>query len=165
MAEAGFGAPDVNGDVSQPLGHTRDGNGWDAVKVSENNIADNPEIMGPAGRVNVTLSDIANYLTVHLQGARGEDVSGFLTAEDFVKLHTPVEGTNYAMGWISDNGRLLHSGSNTMWLAQVVMSGDKNTALFVVVNAADIHHSNSISERAVADVLDQLSQRANAAFD
>ena len=165
MADAGFGAPDIDGDVSQPLGHERDGSSYDEVKVTATTIADNPELMRPAGRVHASLADMGKYLAAHLQGARGEDVSGFLTADDFSKLHTPVDGSNYALGWISDNGRLHHNGSNTMWLAQMLLSTDKNTALYVVVNAADLSRSNSVAQAAVSDLLNELAQRSDAAFD
>ena len=164
MADAGFGAPDADGDRSQPLGHQRSGSKWKAVKVSADNIADNPEVLGPAGRVHASLADMAKYLAVHIQGARGEDVSGFLTADDFAKLHTPLDGRTYALGWISENGLLHHNGSNNMWLAQMIINADKNTGVFVVVNAADLTDQNSTAEKAVADVLDELSKRFTAAF-
>lgn len=165
MNDAGFGAPDVKSDLSQPVGHERSGSKWKPVKVTSSFIADNPEVLGPAGRVHASLADMAKYLAAHLQGARGEDVSGFLTAEEFAILHTPAENTNYAMGWVVNTGQISHSGSNTTWLARMMISADKNTALFVVINAADLNRSNSIVEKASEALLLELVKRSNAAFD
>jgi hypothetical protein len=71
-------------------------------------------------------------------------------------LHTPVDG--YAAGWgVSDGAdgrRLAHDGSNTMWLARIVLYPDANEALLIVCNAA-----GPAADAAVDDVTEALRAR------
>jgi len=115
MDSAGWGPPGVAGEADQPRGHRQGLFGFSAVEPGAS--ADNPPAMNPAGRAHMTMSDLMLFLDVHRRGAAGED-TGYLTAESFERLHTP-DG-NYALGWgVRDDGSLVHSGSNTMWLVSM----------------------------------------------
>ena len=60
MTNSGFGVPDDQDNLSQPVGHLSEGSGWKA-----NNV-DNPAVMGPAGTVHSSLEDMGNYIAAHL---------------------------------------------------------------------------------------------------
>jgi len=159
MTSSGFGVPDGQDNLSQPVGHLSEGSGWKA-----NNV-DNPAVMGPAGTVHSSLEDMGNYIAAHLAGARGNDITGLLTAAEFSKLHTATDNSDYALGWAVSDSALWHNGSNTKWLADIKIFPGKNVALFIVTNAADLHkEKNSNAFKAVAKLTDELVKRADAAF-
>ena len=159
MTNSDFGIPDVENNLSQPVGHLSQGSGWKA------NNKDNPAVLGPAGTVHSSLESVGHYIAAHLLGARGRDVNDFLTAEEFTKLHSPSENSDYALGWVIANNTLSHSGSNTMWLANIKIFPEKNTALFIVTNAADLENGqNSHALRAISTLSDELLKRADEAF-
>jgi len=159
MTSSGFGVPDAQDNLSQPVGHFSEGSGWKA------NNTDNPAVMGPAGIVHSSLEDMGNYIAAHLAGARGNDVTGLLTAVEFSKLHTAAENSYYALGWAIAGSTLSHNGSNTKWLADIKIFPGKNTALFIVTNAADLQkEQNSYSFKAVEELTDELIKRADVAF-
>lgn len=164
MTSAGFGAPDITGDIQQPVGHSQSGNSWQAVMVTDNEIADNPPVLGPAGTVHASLMDMAKYLSAHLIGASGESVTGFLSAEMFAILHQDTSGTGYSLGWGINDGVLIHSGSNTMWLAKAVVRPQNNTAIFVVTNAADLVASDSKAVYATDKLIEELRKRASLVY-
>ncbi|NQZ05753.1 MAG: beta-lactamase family protein [Algicola sp.] len=161
MTNSGFGAPDTLENLTQPVGHQMTGNSWRPIRSGN---TDNPAILGPAGTVHVTLTDMGNYLAAHLAGARGLDVDGLLSAAEFEKLHTPLAIGDYALGWGVVNNSLQHSGSNTMWLATMLINPEKNLALFVATNAADLNNQNSVAFKATNALIGQLSARATNAF-
>jgi CubicO group peptidase (beta-lactamase class C family) len=159
MASSGFGAPDVQDNLSQPVGHASQGSGWKASNT------DNPAVLGPAGTVHSNLEDIGNYIAAHLAGARGNDIAGLLSAAEFNKLHTAAENSNYALGWVVAENTIGHNVSNTMWLADIKIFSEKNTALFIATNAADLQkEQNSQAFKAVAELKGELVKRADAAF-
>jgi len=59
--------------------------------------ADNPAAIAPAGTVHCRLEDWAKFIAAHLAGARG--TGALLKAETYTKLHTPLTGQDYALGW------------------------------------------------------------------
>jgi len=159
MTSSGFGIPDVQNNLSQPVGHLSVGSGWKA------NNTDNPAVMGPAGTVHSSLENMGNYIAAHLMGARGNDVAGLLSAVEFSKLHTATENSDYALGWINKDSTLWHNGSNTKWLADIKIFSGKNTALFIVTNAADLQKKqNSKVFKAIEELTDELVKRADAVF-
>ncbi|MCP4271454.1 MAG: beta-lactamase family protein [Gammaproteobacteria bacterium] len=165
MHSAGFAAPDTLGTLAQPVGHIFDNNQWIAVDPAIEEISDNPVAMGPAGIVHGSLDDMAAYAALHLKGQRGEAVDNFLSAEAFSKLHTSVENNNYSLGWNVTEQGIYHDGTNTLWFALLVVNATKNTALFIVTNAADLDlGENSSAGKGVYDLLDELGTRADAAF-
>ena len=134
MTSAGFGGVGTPGQVDQPWGHGADGQ---PVKNSGPD-ADNPPVLGPAGRVHCTLADWARFIADILRGARGE--KALLNPAFYEMLQTPPFGGNYALGWIVTErdwggGKVLtHSGSNTMNLAVAWVAPLEDFAVLVVTN-------------------------------
>ena len=137
MTHSGFGAPGTPNAITQPWGHWDRNNGFEPV--SPGTDADNPQVFGPAGTVHTSLQDYTNFLIAHIDGWRGVD--GFLTAETFEVLHTPVN-QGAALGWgvIQSDAfpgmiELAHAGSNLRWYAVVRMVPELNRGALFVVNA------------------------------
>lgn len=154
MSSAGFGAPGTIGQVDQPWGHLS------LLGISVPRQDDNPALLGPAGTVHCSLADWAKFVSLHLRAGRGDPIGRgrehaervhgsrlrgqvLLRPEMFKTLHTPPPGERYAFGWgIAERPYitgplLMHSGSNTMWLATVAISPRHNIAFLVAANSAD----------------------------
>ena len=136
MSSAGFGTPATAGKVDQPWGHTA---GLMSLKpVPPGPGGDNPVAIGPAGTVHCSIGDLAKYAAFHLQGARGE--GQLLKADSFKKLHTPIAGQEYALGWLvvqrgwADGTTLTHAGSNTMFYTVIWIAPKKDFAVVVATN-------------------------------
>lgn len=136
MGSAGFGAAGRPGAVEQPWPHTRDGK-----PVEPGPHADNPSVMGPAGRVHCSLPDWARFVADHLRGARGEP--GLLRAETYRKLHaTPYPDRFYTVGGWGGRARgpraggpvLAHDGSNTLNHASAWLAPARDFAVLVATN-------------------------------
>jgi len=137
MSSAGFGAPASPGKIDQPWGHTHTLLG--GIKpVAPGLGADNPLAISPAGAVHCSMADLARYVRFHLAGERGE--SKLLSAASFKKLHQPVAGGDYALGWIvlqrkwAHGAALMHNGSNTMFYAVIWAAPQRNCAIVVASN-------------------------------
>jgi len=136
MKSAGFGAPATPGKVDQPWGHVfRDGK---LVSIPPAPSGDNPAAIGPGGTVHCSVLDFARYANFHLQGDRG--TGKLLKKETFAKLHTPIPGQEYALGWIvvqrpwAKGRALTHMGSNTMNTAVVWIAPEVDFAVVVMTN-------------------------------
>lgn len=130
ITSAGFGAPTGDGPNDQPRGHTMGAEGDAPVPPN----ADNPAALGPAGRVHMSMRDIARYLLAHAQSD-----SEFLSSESWETLHSTPFGGNYAMGWVvTDEHSRWHNGSNTMWYAEVAFNSLEGKVAAVVVNDGDL---------------------------
>ncbi len=166
MVQSGFGAPATNGHVAQPVGHTLINGNWKPVDPSIEN-ADNAPVLGPAGTVHTTLDDMAAYIGLHLKGLRGQSIDGFLDSHEFEKLYEPFPDSNYALGWVIDDDQSIwHNGSNTLWYAMIIVNEEKNTALFVVTNAADLDkNTDSKADKAITELVNKLNSRAETAFE
>jgi CubicO group peptidase (beta-lactamase class C family) len=136
MNSAGFGAPASLGKVDQPWGHA----GTEMKPVPPGPKADNPPAIGPAGTVHCSLADFAHYAALHALGEKHGTL--FLKRASFVKLHTPVAGQDYALGWISvprswaGGNALNHHGSNTMFFAVIWIAPAKDAVFVAATNAA-----------------------------
>lgn len=131
MNSAGFGAPGSVDTVDQPRGHRRGMFGGLSAKTGAE--ADNPPVLGPAGTAHMSLRDLSRFMEAHLAGARGEN-SPYLSAESWTELHTPPYGGDYALGWAFQGPMMLHAGSNTMWLVQMIMQPETETILIIAFN-------------------------------
>lgn len=136
LRSAGFGPPGDPDAVDQPWGHRQTGPAT-IVPMAPGPMSDNPEFLGPAGRLHMTLADLARWGQEHLRGEMGRD--GVVSAASFQRLHrAPVDGADYALGWaIRPTGRqriLWHNGSNTMWYAIVGFDADENLGVALVTN-------------------------------
>lgn len=133
ITTAGFGPMGTPGKLNQPLPHNADGR---PVDLRAN--ADNPPVMGPAGRVHLSLPDWSKFVVDQLKGAKGRPA--LLKAETYKPLQSaPFPDTGYTGGgWISGrdgSGRFLgHDGSNTMNYATAHLLLDRDLAVLVAVN-------------------------------
>ena len=136
LTSAGMGAPGARELVSQPRGHRRAADGT-LIPVEPGPLSDNPPYLGPAGRLHMTVGDLARWGQVHLRGERGQD--GIVRADTFKRLHQPESGV-YAMGWVSrpsaDARVIWHNGSNTMWYAIVAFDPAADRGVVIVTNGS-----------------------------
>lgn len=129
LRSAGLGAPGVPAELTQPRGH-RNG----TTPVEPGPFGDNPPYLGPAGRLHMSLADLARWGQEHLRAERGRDGT-LLKAGTMSRLHQPFPGGPYALGWVSEQQgerRIIwHNGSNTMWYAILMLdpAGDRGIAL------------------------------------
>ncbi|HEX8471012.1 MAG TPA: serine hydrolase domain-containing protein [Brevundimonas sp.] len=138
LTSAGFGAPEsnINGGAN-PWGHRA---GSEATKIPVDPTspgADNPPLLGPAGRAHMTLADYATFVQAMIGGAP----EGWLRPERIGVLTTPLPGDGYSMGWIArpeswagDTMTIAHEGSNTLWHAIVVAAPAKGLGFIVLSN-------------------------------
>lgn len=98
--------------------------------------SDNPAVMGPAGRLHITLEDWARIQRVFI--TEGGD---FLHAETVERLLTPGpgRGQRQAFGWAPVRaGRVDASfgqqGSNTYWVATAMIDRARERTAMVVCN-------------------------------
>jgi CubicO group peptidase (beta-lactamase class C family) len=164
LSDAGFGPPkSPSATLDQPRGHLRV-LGW---KVSADDDMDNTPIMGPAGAVHMTLSNLCKYATEHLRGELG--AGKLLTAETYKRLHTP-KLQDYACGWVVKQPTseiphtvYWHNGSNTMWYALVVFIPEKNMVVAVTSNDGDIEKAEAAAWEIVKASAKQFNVEGDAA--
>ena len=134
----GFGPPQG----AQPQGHYF--KGLSAYPAGQEWMgADNPRALGPAGTVHASLRSWGEYARAFLPG------SGLMPEGTRTKLTTT--DTDYALGWaVYDDpqwGRMLqHAGSNTMWLAQIIVLPEHDVALLVTTNEAGMAADLAVRE-------------------
>lgn len=136
LTSAGFGAPGIPGKLDQPLGHSVSPTNPDQLVpagLGSGNAVATPVAKAPAGRVHISMRDLVAFLNAHL--LRPPE---FLRPATWNMLHTPPEGSDYAMGWeVRTNGRLGHNGSNGFWWAQVAIDPTAQTVAAVAANDGD----------------------------
>ncbi len=134
MRSVGFGGTGTPGRLDQPWGHDAQGQ----PVITNGPGMDNPPVLGPAGRVHCTIQDWARFIADQLRGARAE--AALLAAASYQKLHTPLFGGEYALGWLVverewGGGTVLnHGGDNTMNCANVWVAPKRDFAVLVCVN-------------------------------
>lgn len=151
---AGFGPAGSVKNVKQPWPHNAKGVAYPPTKFT-----DNPAIVGPAGRVHVSLPDWSRFLADQLAGARG--VKGLLKSETYKSLLTPQAGEHYAPGgWIAlRGGRVLsHDGSNTFNYCTAWLFVDRDLGLVVVCNQGGAAAKKACHEGANQIVLQELAK-------
>lgn len=105
--------------------------------------------LGPAGRVNMNLHDLALYLSAHR-----DKPAAFLSPGGWRALHTPPFGGDHALGWqVSDKGVLFHGGTNSFWKSE--MRVDAQTG---VVCAAVANVLNNNTQSALLQLEDSAEQ-------
>lgn len=135
MASAGFGAP--RGDNAWGHRPALAGLVGPLQAVDPSGLADNPAVLGPAGRVHASVADYGRFLRLFL-GAGGEG----LTPATVKALTAPLagEGRPYALGWgvaeppWARGPVLVHEGSNTMWHAVAAVAPARGLAIVGVAN-------------------------------
>jgi CubicO group peptidase (beta-lactamase class C family) len=144
ITSAGFGAPGLPGDFSQPRGHSPTTQPIEPVL-----FADNPTAIGPAGTVHLSLEDWMKFIALHIRGGRADDFDADnhdllgIDPKTFSNdLHRAAEGSGetYSLGWIIAKSRiakrnvLAHDGSNGLWYASAWASPRLNLGVVVVAN-------------------------------
>jgi CubicO group peptidase (beta-lactamase class C family) len=138
MASAGFGAMGTPGQVDQPWQHTLEGEKHRPIEPGPHR--DNPDVIGPGGKVHCSLGDWAKFVAIHARQGRGS--GSLLKPETFRRLHTAPFGGNSMGGWLTaerswGGGRVLtHAGSNTMNFAVAWVAPLKEFAVLVATNQA-----------------------------
>lgn len=117
MASVGFGAPPGE----QPHGHQVI-LGWRREIHPDRPLADNPPLITPAGRMHMTLGDLAAFGRAHLDMHKGVGPLAHLVSDG---LHTPLLA-DYACGWIVADepwcGPIIwHNGSNRYWYCLLIL--------------------------------------------
>lgn len=135
IEHAGFGPPGTPGKVDQPWGHRTIG----PVRIPVQ--SDNPPVVGPAGRVHLSLTDWGRYAAFHLHGHTPVRNGLVLEKSTLEHLHTPPAGTDYACGWVvrplpwdPDTKAIWHNGSNTMWYAEMWVVPSAGYAVLAATN-------------------------------
>ena len=102
--------------------------------------ADVPPAMGPAGRVNMSLGDLATYLCAHR-----DRPAEFLKSTSWNVLHTPPFGGSYALGWeTSKGGALFHGGTNRWWKSEVRIDRSQDLICAAVTNVLNGNGQNAL---------------------
>jgi len=152
MSSAGFGAPNTHNQINQPWGHS---NSWFRDKWQPDQT-DNPEALGPAGRVHCNIEDWAKFLSLQLTKE-----NPILEHKYLKKLIEPVGDHFYGGGWgvagVENQpwakGKVLsHSGSNGIWYTSVMVAPKLNRAYIVSTNSRDF----GITEDLCGEMLSQL---------
>lgn len=130
----GVGAPNHKG---APLGH-KSFLGFKSSVSPDDRFSDNPEWMGPAGTIHLSLADLAAWGRFHLNACAGErpDV---LSQSGCREMQSPVS-ENYGLGWVileTDKwGPIIsHSGSNGLWQSAIYLMPDRDVVVSVTANA------------------------------
>jgi len=132
MTSAGFGPPNTQDQNDQPWGHS---DSWSGNKWKPDQT-DNPEALGPAGRVHCGMEDWAKFLALFLT-----EKNPVLDKKYLNKLISPTGF--YAGGWgvvkqkWSGGPVLTHNGSNGIWYASVTVAPELNRIYIVVTNSCD----------------------------
>lgn len=128
LSSAGFGAPGTPGVIDQPWGHQPFMSMRGSTPIEPGPDADNPPLLGPAGTVHMSLCDLVRYASIH--ASQPED---YLSGNAWEMLHKS-QGDDYALGWIVQEGKLIHNGSNTLWYAFVQIWPEHDHAVAIVTN-------------------------------
>jgi CubicO group peptidase (beta-lactamase class C family) len=139
LLTGGFGPPqDRLKDLDQPRGHKR----LFGFTVAVADDDDNTPIMGPAGTIHLSLTDLALFANDHLQGALGR--GALLKPETYKRLHTPALN-RYAYGWVVSARKHLgigpvywHTGSNKRWVALIAFMPEIDAVVAVTSNDGNI---------------------------
>jgi len=150
MTSAVFESPGVARKKNVPWSHDKRGR---PVKESSPGRYDPPSLR-PAGCIRCTLRDWGKFILHHLLGEEGK--SGYLKAGTYRRLHTPLYGGEYALGWMVlqrdwGGGTVLqHTGSNTVNYANVWIAPRRGFAILVCTNRP----SFEATDEAVAALID-----------
>jgi CubicO group peptidase (beta-lactamase class C family) len=148
---AGFGPQASLGRVDATLGHIADSDGSLKPMLAGPN-GDNPEILGPAGTVHLSILDFATW--AGWNAGEGQRNPALIRPETVRKLHTKVidmplkpdaaPGTpsqgGYGLGWAtvtlpySPEPFVLHGGSNEMNLASIMLQPKHDFAMVLATN-------------------------------
>jgi len=161
MASAGFGAMGTPGKVDQPWQHRVNDKG-EHQAIEPGPKSDNPDPLGPGGKVHCSLADWAKFVFEHLPTSPRSP--RLLKPETIAALHAPPDGGEYALGWFVvdrpwGGGRVLtHAGSNTMNYAVAWVAPLRDFAVLVATNQGNGGADKAVDEVAGALVRKFLKQ-------
>ena len=140
ITTAGFGPPGTPGAVDQPWGHY-----WSEFGILTPAQFDNPEALGPAGRVHISIKDWAKFITLWFSN----ETPAILDRAVLDELLVPDSG-DYAAGWFvlqrewAGGSALHHDGSNTFWYTNLWIAPDRDIAYLAAANASDVLINNTM---------------------
>ena len=140
ITTAGFGPPGTPGAVDQPWGHY-----WSALGILTPVQFDNPEALGPAGRVHISIKDWAKFITLWFSN----ETPAILDRAVLDELLVPDSG-DYAAGWFvlqrewAGGLALHHDGTNTLWYTVLWIAPDRDIAYLAAANASDVLVDNTM---------------------
>lgn len=128
LPSAGFGAPKG----AAIMGHADLPTGVRAFVPPRDLTTDNPQVLGPAGTVHISLPDLLTYLKAHATAR--EDL---LKKETWATLHTAPFGHDYALGWVvRGDGSRWHNGTNTLWYSEMLFNAAAGKVACAAANEA-----------------------------
>ena len=134
ITTAGFGPPGTPGAVDQPWGHY-----WSELGILTPVQFDNPEALGPAGTVHISIEDWAKFIALWFSS----QTPAILGRASLNELLVP-DANDYAAGWYvlqrewAGRIALHHAGSNTVWRTILWIAPDRDIAYVAVANASDV---------------------------
>ena len=140
ITTAGFGPPGTPGAVDQPWGHY-----WSALGILTPVQFDNPEAVGPAGTVHISIEDWAKFVGLWFPS----QTPAILDRTSLDELTDPDSG-DYAAGWNvaqrewADGIALWHDGSNGVWRTVLWIAPELGIAYVAAANASDIFANDEI---------------------
>mgnify|MGYP000088373913 CR=1 FL=1 len=163
IESGGFGPPkDLKGTLEQPRGHKK----MFGFTISADTDSDNSPIMGPAGTIHLSLSDLGIFVHEHLKGEYG--FSSLLKHKNFKQLHTP-RLNNYALGWVvskplneSSGPVIWHNGSNTMWYTMVAFLPKINAVIIVTSNDGNIKKAEASAWFMIKKITNVITNNAQS---
>ena len=133
ITTAGYGPPGTPGAVDQPWGHYLDQMGlWTPVQL------DNPEALGPAGTVHISIEDWAKFVALWFS-SQTPAILDRATLDELIV----TDSEHYAAGWFvvqrdwSGGIALVHDGTNTVWRTVLWIAPDRGIAYLAAANAAE----------------------------
>jgi CubicO group peptidase (beta-lactamase class C family) len=156
MTAAGIGWPRDQYHPREPLGHwRRDGK---AVPHDPNDDYQLGPVLGPAGNVRCTITELAKFAGAHLMGLQGREAP-WISSDVIAMLHKPVRD-DYSCGWVKMNvagGDVeWHNGSAGTFFAWMTIDTERNIAVVVATNCGE---SENACLRATEVLLEHFAPR------
>ncbi|GGJ34737.1 serine hydrolase domain-containing protein [Neoroseomonas lacus] len=162
LTTAGIGPQSSRGRVDAPLGHEIRQDGTLKPILAGPN-GDAQPVIGPVGGVHLSILDFATWAGWHAGAGRRGPV--LVTPDTLRRLHTKVidippdpnapPGTpaavGYGFGWVygtlpyTHGTVMLHTGSNGLNKAKVLVQPDKDFAMVVATNRDDAHSDEALT--------------------
>lgn len=160
LDSAGFGPPGSMDEIDTPRGHKKRLVFFGGPSpAAPDSTADNPPAASPAGRAHMNLADYLTFVGDQMACGRGAE-SRLISAESCEWLQTP--NGDYAMGWgVSDDGRLSHAGSNTMWFVRVYAWPEQDFAVVAAANDGRIEQISPVIAGLLGQVAESYGVTAN----
>lgn len=140
ITTAGFGPPGTLNAIDQPWGHY-----WSGWRVLTPVQSDNPEALGPAGTVHISIEDWAKFIALWFT-----DETPAILDRDSLNALLDTDADDYAAGWFvvqrqwADGTALAHTGSNTYWTTHLWIAPSRGIAYLAAANASDVLANDTI---------------------